>query len=126
MAGGEAGSGDEVLAALVISLRSELAESQAVHGRHLGAHRPGLVRYSAEDVEDQGVNVIGTDHAPIVPLALPQSTSNWSWRNEHVSMRAFIRRHARSFVIQLERLGSSGNCNPFHVMNRVTSSCKLR
>jgi NAD(P)-dependent dehydrogenase (short-subunit alcohol dehydrogenase family) len=33
-----------------------------------------LVHHGAEDIEDQGVNIIGTDHAPIVPPALPAST----------------------------------------------------
>ena len=46
-------------------------------GRQLGAHRPGLVHHGAEHVEQQGLNVIRSDHPPIVPPALPASTP---WR----------------------------------------------
>jgi hypothetical protein len=39
--------------------------------RQLGAHRPGLIHHGAEDVEEQGVDVISGDHAPIVSPAGP-------------------------------------------------------
>ena len=36
--------------------------------------RPGLIHHRAEHVEDPGVNVVSTDHAPIVALATATST----------------------------------------------------
>jgi hypothetical protein len=38
-------------------------------GRQFGAHRSGLIHRGAQDVEDQGVNVISPEPAPTVSLA---------------------------------------------------------